>query len=111
MNKNFGWNVIKGPWREPKAGEEKSEDSKMSLEEARAIISRNTGLSESFLILCSTAGNPKPEDIKIFQQKQSIIFWTKAELLAFANDESKHAILLQKPALAIAIYELIMAKR
>jgi hypothetical protein len=99
-------NVIKGPWGSPKNEESKTE-KKMSLEEAREIITEVTGLSDAFLTLCQTARNTIIPDDKIAEQKHLISTWSKVELITFANDQSKHALLLQKPALAIAIYDLV----
>ncbi len=113
MKEHFSGNVIKGPWGEPKAKEGKKdivEGGRLSLDVAQRVISQKTGLSEPFLSLCLGAANPRPSQPKIEEQKREISSWTLNELLAFANDESNHGVLSQKPALAIAIYELV-AKR
>ena len=103
-------NVISGPWGERIAQQKNAEGKEMSLEKARHIISRATGLSEEFLILCVTAGNSRPSDESIAKQQEAISSWTTEEVVSFANKESNYTLLLQKPALVLAIYNILNKK-
>ena len=114
-------NVIQGPWgKKPPEKTENNigdrtpesllenlvgDDPKIDL--VRALIGRMNGLSNSFLEVCSTARASRPLEKSISEQKQILSSWTQEDLISFANNESNHKVFLQKPALAIAIYDLL----
>jgi len=66
-----------------------------------------TGVSDEFSGIYKTAKNSNPLPNKIAEQEKEYSTWTKEELQSFANNPKNYPTFRTRPAMVVAIYNLL----